>query len=692
MAAPYLQQLTSPYGQSFLVPSGIYGDAPTDPSLPPSIPAPVPSIPGLTSGDAEPDPNSTDPSERARWVLSQINRSSSPAPMSTQAPERPGIPVGNPQPAMQQRSKVRRQQDAAVAARAADPFAQADDANAQALVDQDAANQGLADTQSQIADEQYDARATAMADADKLDAERQQVAKQREQMRTQKEAQITAYTKDVDDTKIDENAFWHDAGTAKDVGRVIAMAMTGLGMALQNRGHEENPVIAMFDAQARKSVQLQMDARDQKEKRLGRAQQGLDAFDRISDSKDARYHADMARRYERGMQMGDLAAAKYGSKLVQDNWKVSRGLLEEKQAKYLADAADKGFQRDVQKANIENARKQTAIAGGHLALAKKQDADSVLRDKRDFDENGRRYNQGFEYQQQKDADELTVKAAALHANGNAKGGDNYQKYAVPGVQQADGSDFLAVGTPEEVGKLRDKKAAATTIVGLLDKALEIRTGWTSDAAKSGEWRRLQQLWGTAKAKGKDALGLGALSGDDYKILDAYLGTSDPTEFRDPSSGILQARETILDDLNDSLRSHGLDAKTRYDIPRIADNGPATPNQLDSAQRELEDPPGRILIGVTDASPDIPKDAKRGVWVDPRDPTTNSSKYYDDGIDGPDQQIIQTLINSTRSTDPMVRDKALSILRHVGEHAPNEGVRNTAHNAYVVFSSVHFPSL
>ncbi|MCA1833046.1 MAG: hypothetical protein ABR520_11290 [Mycobacteriales bacterium] len=143
---------------------------------------------------------------------------------------------------------------------------------------------------------------------------------------------------------------------------------------------------------------------------------------------------------------------------------------------------------------------------------------------------------------------------------------------VPGVTVPDpktGKDttFIATGEPSEVAKLRTKKAASVTIVHLLDNALRIRDGYSNNnVADRAQWQQLQQIWGAAKAKGKDSLGLGALSADDYKLLDGYLGTSDPTSFRDPTKGIEQARRTVLLDLNDSLHASGFPEDRHFDVP------------------------------------------------------------------------------------------------------------------------------
>lgn len=120
----------------------------------------------------------------------------------------------------------------------------------------------------------------------------------------------------------------------------------------------------------------------------------------------------------------------------------------------------------------------------------------------------------------------------------------------------DGQKFIARGGTEDIGKLRKQVAATKTLARLMDEAIRIRTGWTSDTAKSNEWRELQANWASAIGVAKDVLGLGALSGPDMGLVEKFIGTSDPTEFRDPEAGILKARENIINITNDVVTSAG----------------------------------------------------------------------------------------------------------------------------------------
>src|SRR3990172_8711162 len=111
----------------------------------------------------------------------------------------------------------------------------------------------------------------------------------------------------------------------------------------------------------------------------------------------------------------------------------------------------------------------------------------------------------------------------------------------------------------------------------MDEAVRLRTGWSSDTAKSRERQKLKANWAAVvgEAKGEGQLALGVLTGPDMALVGEFLGTSDPTEFRDPTAGIMKARENLINATNDAaegLAPPGAKLK-RFDVPYIK---PAAP--------------------------------------------------------------------------------------------------------------------
>lgn len=137
---------------------------------------------------------------------------------------------------------------------------------------------------------------------------------------------------------------------------------------------------------------------------------------------------------------------------------------------------------------------------------------------------------------------------------------------VAGLKQKDGSPFIAQGTPESVNELRKRVESTKFVVRVLDQIDRTRTGWSPDITKSDEWKQLKTDWAAAKGVSKDVLGLGALSGPDEALIEAFLsGGIDPTGMRDPGPGIERARMNIINLTRDSLEGRGFDGK--FDIPK-----------------------------------------------------------------------------------------------------------------------------
>jgi len=259
---------------------------------------------------------------------------------------------------------------------------------------------------------------------------------------------------------------------------------------------------------------------------------------------------------------------------------------------------------------------------------------------------------------------------------------------IPGVTVKDpktGGErtFVATsGDATEIGKVRTKVAASSTIVHLLDSALRIRDGYSNNnLADRKQWQQLQQIWGAAKAKGKDSLGLGALSGDDYKLLDAYLGSPDPTSFRDPTAGIEQARRTVMLDVNDSLHSVGLPKEDSFDLPNTSK--PVKPKDtvadrtlrliLDSPENAAHQsigPDGTILPPHHSDWEAFPEQTKRSRSDNPR------ADYHGHGI-LLQKQALDALLRRATGPDGPERTAAAEDIVNASQHASTSEVRDYA---------------
>jgi hypothetical protein len=131
----------------------------------------------------------------------------------------------------------------------------------------------------------------------------------------------------------------------------------------------------------------------------------------------------------------------------------------------------------------------------------------------------------------------------------------------------------------------------TNYVELVDQIIRAREkyGWSSDLVKSPEWKQAQSLWADAALEKKDVNGLGVLNGGDLAIIGKAMGTTDPTEIRDPIPGLRQSRETTLRSFNNSLRKEGLYTGVEdFDIPELTGAGLLQTADLGAAGAQVKD--------------------------------------------------------------------------------------------------------
>ncbi len=109
------------------------------------------------------------------------------------------------------------------------------------------------------------------------------------------------------------------------------------------------------------------------------------------------------------------------------------------------------------------------------------------------------------------------------------------------------------------GKVADSKGAVDSATHLIDKILAARAryGWSSDLLKSAEWRQMQADYGSLVLQKKNTDQLGVLSVGDMELIGKSLGTTDPTEVRDPTAGLRTARENMINNVNATIRGQAV---------------------------------------------------------------------------------------------------------------------------------------
>jgi hypothetical protein len=175
-----------------------------------------------------------------------------------------------------------------------------------------------------------------------------------------------------------------------------------------------------------------------------------------------------------------------------------------------------------------------------------------------------------EYGERAEAANKGLKVAAdIPATGESK--DQLER-RIPGITLPDGKPFYASGDQTEAKKLRAAAGDTTSLVGLMDKIVELRAkyGWSSDLLKSPEWQQMQASGAFAQlvSKGEGVFQLGVLTGPDVDIIGKATGIKDPTELRDPTPGIKAARVNLIDRFNEQAFRLGYPTKNALDIPFI----------------------------------------------------------------------------------------------------------------------------
>jgi len=243
---------------------------------------------------------------------------------------------------------------------------------------------------------------------------------------------------------------------------------------------------------------------------------------------------------------------------------------------------------------------------------------------------------------------------------------------IPGLVQKDGKPFVANGTPEDIVKVRKAKAAAENMVRLMDEALRVRTGWSSNIGNSEERQKLKPIWGQVKLAAKQLYDLGAITESDVPLIEGAIGTDDPSSWKDPSVAIRTARRLTLDGINTTLTGLG------YDGPRWGNPEPklSTPDESseDKAFKALQNRDiGSITSFQSDTDNLNPADRAGAVRED-------APSDIQAGIPPTKRAVIEKWAIDARSPDEAVSTKARAYLTDLTTSGGNDAVRSAARRA------------
>lgn len=429
-------------------------------ATPVDVPAQLPTAPDASAGMAVPPPTQLPalPSAQAELATPIPADTTSPAhpdfkvPASaiggggTGAPQKPQATpaVAKPQSIDQRFAGQQQQQQ------------QADQASMAAIADQEAVSRAKAAA---------DLAAFNAHDTKAADIEKQRAAQQAERDKTiaEKQAYVDSTLKDVDNYKVDQNKYWNDAGVGTHIGWYIAMALAGVGDALQHKSGP-NPVIQMLQEKMHQSVVAQMDQREQLKEKNARAEHAFDKYDQFSKDKQAQINLLDAQNDKALANALTTAAAKYADPQAVANAHAQAAQLMQSSSEKALKATETAANYDMQKKQLAVAQANVGVAAGHLQLARDQEKRAAA-----FQE----WEKGFKEQELgiKMADEARKamadkkKVVKETGVGNPQTGDyllNGQGRAM--MQQADQLEVANRNNPTAAASayLRDLRSQATT--------------------------------------------------------------------------------------------------------------------------------------------------------------------------------------------------------------------------------------
>lgn len=166
-----------------------------------------------------------------------------------------------------------------------------------------------------------------------------------------------------------------------------------------------------------------------------------------------------------------------------------------------------------------------------------------------------------------------------------------RQFAVGDLVDVDGKP-LQFRSTESASKVAKATSSADLSVQLIDRLLDARQqyGWSSDLFRSPEWREMQSDFSQLILEKKNLDELGVIAGPDMDLMQKALGTTDPTELRDPTPGLERIRKTTIEKTNALIRAEaGGQKPKRWEPPARAPKAPKSASDVEFQQLKAYDP-------------------------------------------------------------------------------------------------------
>lgn len=454
--------------------------------------------------------------------------------------------------------------------------------------------------------------------------------------------------------------------TAQKIGKVISIALGGIGQALMGQGGE-NPVLAILDNQVKAAAEERMRRAQQLGQQVGVKEKALDTIVDKAKSAAAAQAAYEATEWAKAAKQIETAALATGGEALLAR---SQGLIAEARGK--ADELTKRWNLENRKVDLDErqleqqAKYQSQQIGlGYAELKEK---------KRQFTE------------------ELKLKQAAAMAAGDPKEAERLKMERELGVRNPITGELLTgksggLARKPEIAEEMDKMLAATaTSTKLIDTVIRLadKSEGASELLQSAEWQEIKANEELLKQQVRLALQMGTLDKGAADSLQKMFGGVDPTSFiRDAAPGFRAARKGLETRMNDQLVQRGFD---RIALPDLSAPTAATPGRVGKA---IEGAVSKGVAGETSyrmrpytgkaPEPGLTSRQSQGIQELTKIGTPTPPERFGSGLVG---SMVSNILNTGNAEDIA---KATEGLKQAAQNAPNPKARAAAASALLQIS-------
>lgn len=473
------------------------------------------------------------------------------------------------------------------------------------------------DIAAEKANQEFDVAKQAADAADVAQNKANYIAQETARETEAKRKDINVATQKWLDTKIDPARAWHNMGTGSKILAAISVALSGLGDALQRKSGP-NAALAIITGAIDKDVAAQLRERDQAKTGIDARRTSLDDYERIAKSRIGAAQLETALGYEKARRQAALVAAGFAAPEAKLQAQALIAGLDEKIAGIHGSVASAAAAAAVkqQEIAIQRTHAQAAATSAYTGAR----AERLQENKEDWARNPNNPDYGIKVAElaqklspkplsEPERKEISEKGIAglepvFDKNGKPviDPATGVQKESINLLTRKDGSVWVPLGSPESAKLLRDQFAASDSVIRLADKIESLGPEWMSDTRNSDKLQILKQKWATMMVQAHELIIPGAITEQNMESVGAmFNNVHDPTQRKDFMAALRSAREEIKDIMATRLE------KANYDKPYSPKNiykAPAVDAELEALLNSKAGQSTTSNYGFTDLASEI----------------------------------------------------------------------------------------